>query len=175
MIQTVENKELTEFIRTHYASMYAVALKIAGSHDAAQDIIQDVITRFWQGRQKHATLDSVNNYLFIMVRNASLNYLRSRRREQVRYRKMEVEYQYEPDIFNILIEEEFNNLLMSAISKLPLQSARIIRLSLTGLDNREIAQLLGVSVNTVKTLKYGAIRRLREYFEKMNFDMSKYE
>ena len=44
------------------------------------------------------------------------------------------------------------------------QSERIILLSLAGNNVKEIAEILAVSVNTVRTLKYGAIRKLREYF-----------
>ena len=57
-------------------------------------------------------------------------------------------------------------MLQTAIGQLPEQSARIIRLALSGLENKEISRLLKVSVNTVKTLKYSAIRKLREHFQK---------
>ena len=72
----------------------------------------------------------------------------------------------EPQIFNLFVEEETIQRLQTAIGQLPEQSARIIRLALSGLENKEISRLLKVSVNTVKTLKYSAIRKLREHFQK---------
>ena len=67
----------------------------------------------------------------------------------------------------MLIEEEINQILIHAIDLLPVQSARIMRLILSGYENKEIAKVMGVSVNTIKTLKYAAIRKLREYSIRM--------
>ena len=67
------------------------------------------------------------------------------------------------------MEEETNQLLLHAISLLPEQTAHVIRLVLSGYSNKEIALLVNVSINTVKTLKYGGIRKLREYFESRKF------
>ena len=51
---------------------------------------------------------------------------------------------------------------MEAIDTLPAQSGRIIKLSLEGKQNKEISENLGISVNTVKSLKYKAMDTLRE-------------
>ena len=92
--------------------------------------------------------------------------LRGSERENNRYARLENPESEEPQIFNLFIEEETNQMLLTAIGQLPEQSARIIRLALSGLENKEISRLLDVSVNTVKTLKYSAIRKLREHFQK---------
>ena len=155
------------FIKKHYAALCATALKFVASPEIAQDIAQEVIIHFWEKQAQHQDLSSVENYLFIMVRNEALNYLRSARRETQRHQKLENTETEEPEIFNLLVEEETNQMLTTAINSLPAQSARILRLVLSGCENKEIARLLDVSINTVKTLKYGAIRKLREYFSQM--------
>lgn len=161
-----EYAELEQFIRQHYSSLYATALKFVKSTDVAQDITQDIIIRFWEKQEQGALKEivSVENFLFIMVKNEALNYLRSLQRENLRYARLDQEAMEEPQIFNLLVEEETNEMLVNALRTLPEQSARIMRLALSGLENKEIARLLDVSVNTIKTLKYGAIRKLREYF-----------
>ena len=60
------------------------------------------------------------------------------------------------------IEEEAIEALYSAIDRLPAQSARIMRLVVKGDKNQEIADQLGISVNSVKTLKYNALNILRK-------------
>ena len=62
-----------------------------------------------------------------------------------------------------------HQILIHAIRQLPTQSERIILLTLAGNNVKEIAEIIGVSVNTVRTLKYGAIRKLREYFIARNY------
>lgn len=160
-----EYAELEAFIRKHYASLHTSALRFVKSQDIAQDITQEIIIRYWENRRNQPEVESIENYLFIMVKNASLNYLRGLQRENTRYSKLENETSEEPQILNLLIEEETNQMLMNAIGTLPEQSARIIRLALSGLENKEIARLLDISVNTVKTLKYGAIKKLQEHFQ----------
>ena len=156
--------ELESFIRQHYAALHAAALSLVQFDDVAQDITQEVIIHFWESRAAGFRPESETDYLFVMVRNEALNYLRSVRREADRYAAMKQPESEEPEVLHLLVEEETNRMLLTAIDTLPQQSARVARLALSGYENKEIARLLGVSVNTVKTLKYGAIRKLREYF-----------
>ena len=156
--------ELEAFIRRHYAALHAAALSLVKSDDVAQDITQEAIIRFWENRSKGFRPESEADYLFIMVRNEALNYLRSAQREADRYARMDLPESEEPEVFSLLVEEETNRMVLAAIGTLPEQSARIARLVLSGYENKEIARLLDISINTVKTLKYAAIRKLREYF-----------
>lgn len=98
-----------------------------------------------------------------MIKNESLNYLRGTEREKKRYNKLEIEEYEHPTVLNRLIEEDINQILIDAINTLPGQSARIMRLVLSGYENKEIAQVIGVSVNTIKTLKYSAMKKLKEF------------
>lgn len=159
---------LEKFIRDHYASLCAVASSFV-DHDTAQDITQDVLFKFWEKREKYVNLDSIDNFLFIMIRNEAISHLRQTKHERERYAKLPREESEEPAILQILIEEESNQILVNAINQLPPQAALIMRLVLSGYDNKEIARLIDVSINTVKTLKYGAIRKLREYFNHHKF------
>lgn len=161
--------ELEQFIQRHYTTICTIALKFVGSSDIAQDIAQDVIAKFWENRKQYKTLDSVENYLFIMTRNQSLNFIRSVKRENDRYTQITPGEQDEPGILEKIIEEEANQILLHAIRQLPPQSERIIHLTLAGNNVKEIAELIGVSVNTIRTLKYSAIRKLREYFIARNY------
>ena len=164
-----EYAELENFIRKHYAALYTSALKFVKSEAVAQDIVQEIIIRYWENQEKYNTIESIENFLFVSVKNEALNYLRGIERENNRYARLENPESEEPQIFNLFIEEETNQMLLTAIGQLPEQSARIIRLALSGLENKEISRLLDVSVNTVKTLKYSAIRKLREHFQKKSY------
>lgn len=157
-------EQLEAFIREHYVTIYTTALKFVGSRDCAQDIAQDIIVKFWENREKYQNLDSIKNFLFIITRNEALNYLRGLQRENLRHEQLYSETEQQYDLLDKIIEEESNQILLDAIGQLPPQSNRIIRLSLTGKNMKEIAETLNVSVNTVRTLYYGAIRKLREYF-----------
>ena len=156
--------DLENFIRKYFASLCAIAFKITGDSDAAQDIAQEVIIKYWENRKQHENLESIENYLFIMVRNESLNYLRGLAREKNRYEQVTFINEQEDSVWDTIIEQETNLLLLEAINALPPQCKRIVDLSLAGNSTKEIAEELGIAVNTVKVLKSRAIHKLREYF-----------
>ena len=79
--------DLGNFIRDHFASLCAIAFKITGNSEVAKDLAQDVIIKFWENQGQHKQLDSIENYLFIMIRNEALNYLRGLSREKNRHEK----------------------------------------------------------------------------------------
>lgn len=160
--------DLGRFIRDHFAAMCAVAASLIGDSEAAKDIAQEVIIKFWENREQYGRLESVENYLFVMVRNEALNYMRSLGRERKRYEKLDYIKKEEDSVWNSIMEQEANYLLDRAISLLPSQGRRIVELSLTGKNTQEIADELGIAYNTVKVLKSRAIHSLREYFQKNN-------
>ncbi len=156
--------DLGNFIREHFASLCAIAFKLTGNSEAAQDISQEVIIKFWENRKQHEQLESIENYLFIMVRNESLNYLRGLSREKNRYEQVAFINEQEDSLWDRIVEQEANQLLLEAIATLPTQCKRIVELSLAGKNTKETTEELGIAVNTVKVLKSRAIHKLREYF-----------
>lgn len=61
-----------------------------------------------------------------------------------------------------LLEDEVHAMVYEAIKDLSEQSRRVVIMTMDGASNPEIAEQLGVSVNTVKTIKLRAYRVLRE-------------
>ena len=68
----------------------------------------------------------------------------------------------ENTILDVLIEEEFFRQIHVTINNLTPERRKVILFTMEGLTNREIAEKVGVSVNTVKTLKIKAYRILRD-------------
>lgn len=159
-----QNIDIDSLINNYYPSLYATAIRFVKSPDIAQDIVQEVIIKFLNKKKNEIIMKTLDDLLFIMVRNESLNYLRGIQNSTKRYKKVYTEESEDPIIWNILLEEETNNILISAINRLPEQCARVIHLTLLEYENREIAELLAISIHTVKSLKYTAIRKLRKYF-----------
>ena len=64
-----EYAELENFIRKHYAALYTSALKFVKSEAVAQDIVQEIIIRYWENQEKYNTIESIENFLFVSVKN----------------------------------------------------------------------------------------------------------
>lgn len=63
---------------------------------------------------------------------------------------------------NYVIEEEAERILAETEQELAPKCREIFKLAMQGKDNEEIARLLGVSENTVKTQKKIAYKKLKQ-------------
>lgn len=161
-----DNSHLEALIEQEYARLCGVSMRLVGRTDVAEDIVQNSFVNFWEKRRQQERIESEKGLLYVMVRNESLNYIRSLKREQQRHDTYVKENHEEPlsddAMFEKVLNEEIGNKLDMALEQLPSQTQKVIKMSLMGLGNRDIANTLGITVNSVKTLKYSAIRKLKE-------------
>lgn len=68
-----------------------------------------------------------------------------------------------------IIEAESSLLIAKAIEKLSPQSQQVILMTMKGNNMNEIAETLHVTINTVKTVKYRALKQLSELLSKEDF------
>jgi RNA polymerase sigma-70 factor (ECF subfamily) len=162
---TKDYSSLKSVIREHYAALHAVAVRFVKSSAVAEDIVQEAIIKYWEQRERNLHIASPGSYLFTLVKHASLNHIRNEKREGERRDRYAKEEEQEPHILNLLIEEESNEMLQEAIRKLPEMQARVIRMGLSGLTDLEMAKLFQVTIPAIKSLRYDALRRLRQYFD----------
>ena len=159
-IEEIGEVSFDEIFRKFYRSMCSCATHFLKDHDAAEDIVQEVFVSLWTKKSVFRTMSDLKTFLYVSVKNRCLNYIRDRK-QQVDYDALS-ESEQEEEFKDWLIDEETYRMIDEAIGRLAPQSAKIMRLSLEGKQNQEIAELLDVSVNTVKTLKYNALDKLKE-------------
>lgn len=63
-------------MRRYAGALYAFAFRIVGDTLAAEDIVQEVFINLWEKRRKLSPGPSLRNFLYLAVRNLSLNHLR---------------------------------------------------------------------------------------------------
>lgn len=150
------------FFKTYVDMLYAYAMGFCRDEDFAEDLVQEAFVRFWMMREKLSYSESIYGYLQRTVRNICIN-----RKERER-----VEEKYRHEVLNTETEEfnwndddaleELRRQLLSAIDRLPEKCREIFVLScVEGMKYQEVAQQLGVSVNTVKTQVRFGYKKLR--------------
>lgn len=128
------------------------------------DIVQEGFVKFWNKREGFDNYFKVKSFLYTIVRNDCLNYIRDYklRREDLSVVES-LEFYTET-----LVEEEAYRMFYNAVESLPHQTRQVILLSMDGLKNSEIAGQLGIaesSVHTLKKIAYKKLRKiLREYY-----------
>jgi RNA polymerase sigma-70 factor (family 1) len=131
--------------------------------EAAEEIVSDVFVKCWENRHNLAQIANPETYLFVAVKNQSLNYLKKFSHIHV----VPVESSDSVELVNTYDpEKEFERkelyfLLDRAIAKLPKQACIIFKLIREdGMKYKEVAEILNISPRTVQTQLFRAIKKL---------------
>ena len=154
---------------TVFTPLILFSRRFVDEKDAAADLVQEALLAYWNRRKEFITVIEVKAFLYGTLKNMCLNHLRTKKvhgryvQQTMEEAEQTSEAVEEPLVINnAIIEEETFTLLFRALSELPPREKEIIELSLQGKKNQAIADALSLSVNTIKTLKLRAYRRLRE-------------
>lgn len=137
----------------------------------AESIVQDIFIKLWYDKDKLDIQGSIKTYLFRMAHNMAVNKLQhfSTSKNTIHRTVSEEEWQFIEDTYQVedrMIEHMESNdtdlLIKQAIDNLPAKCGEVFRLSrYDGLDNQEIAEKLGISVNTVRAHIYHALEAIK--------------
>lgn len=143
--------------------LYFFALRFVEASDA-KDIVSEAFLELWQKRSDFSSTATISTYLFVTVRNRSLNIIRHKVVQQQKQEEIIqlLQNSNEADLFHEAITDELLKLIYAEIDKLPPRMKEIFLLSFAeGLKPAEIARRLALSVQTVSNQKLSAIRILK--------------
>ena len=152
-----------QIYRDYSKPMFLYALSFLTSGEEAEDVIQEVFVNFWKDETYRKVKGEVTKtYLFRSVRNNCLNRLK---KKDVLRDRLDL-------LREDIVEEEimkWNDELIqeveSEIDRMPEQTKLIIRgVFFREMKYQEVADELGISINTVKTLLKNGMKYLRERF-----------
>ena len=144
-----------------YANLCLFTNKYLKDFSEAEDVAQEVFIILWKKHTDFSKLSSLKAFLYQTAKNMSLNVIKHNKIKS-NYTEFQIkEFESEQFFANQLIEEETKRIILKRINELPTQSRKIIILSLEGLKNLEIAESMEISINTVKTQKKIAYKKLK--------------
>ena len=138
--------------KKYYLRLYNFAMRFVPDSQAAQNIVQEMFVHLWIQREKHNIQSNLKSYLFTSVRNRALNYINQIKKndsiELDHISAMQTDNTPEQDYMN----HELQLLVHKAIDQLPEKCRQIYLMKrYDELKYAEIAQILDISINTVKT------------------------
>lgn len=169
------HSEFKQFFNEFFPAVYALMLKYTKDTDVARDLSQEVFVKAYENREIFETVENARAFLYTIARHLFLNH---HKREKIKIQTyssfLDTKEPWEESWLDQVTVIETTRLLHSAIKKLAPQTRKIIQLNLEGKNNNEVAEELGISINTVKSLKKKAYVILRkslskEYIEPLFF------
>lgn len=148
----------------YYSQLVYFASKFTGNVEQAEDIVMDVFSKFWDKRANCTTISKLSSFLFISTKNACVDYLRKEAQIPVLFQNLDAEVadygaiMEGEEVFARLLQQVLDN-----IENLPNQCKIIFKLIyLQGKTTKDVAELLDLSVQSVRNQKARGLNLLRE-------------
>lgn len=152
----------TALFRLLYQSLYHFAMQYVHKHEAAEEVVNDVFVKIWKQRATMLEVQNLEGYMFIAVKNGSLNYIK-----QYSHYHIAIDEENTGKLISLHNPEqeiewkELHFKLQQAITSLPDQCRTVFRLvKEEGFKMKEVAEILNISPRTVETQLYRAVKRL---------------
>lgn len=156
-------EKLKKIFIDNFESVCIFADRYLDDMEQSRDIVHEVFSKLLHNPDDTARIKNPRNYLFTVVRNQCIDALRRRNlHKQFMDNSLAEAYQNDTFFETEIIREDVYSMLDKAIGELPNRSRKIILMKLKGYKHKDIAQELGISINTVNTLKSLAYKSLRK-------------
>lgn len=163
------------YFRQFYPSLLLYATRLL-VHGDMEDVVQDAFVDLWRRRDTIDDAAHVKSFLYRAVYTKSLNVIKHRHVVSgyaaacSALEMMRLTY-YDPDnnpVDMYLENQELREKIDAAIDELPDKRRQIFKMSyLHGMSNKEIAQIMDISVRTVEAQLYKALKFLRHRLENL--------
>ncbi|GAC1589200.1 MAG: RNA polymerase sigma-70 factor [Chitinophagaceae bacterium] len=162
-----------ELFVSFYNPLLRFAVTLVKSREQAEEVISDVFINIWEKRKRINSITNLKVYLFIAVKNTSLNYLSRQNKnltESVDEAGMDLKSIYfDPE--QLMVTAEMVARIKAAIEELPPKCKLIFKLvKEEELKYRDVAEILNISSKTVENQITIALKKIGN---SIKFDISK--
>jgi RNA polymerase sigma-70 factor (ECF subfamily) len=159
--------------KLHYARLTLFANRFVNDLSVAEEIVADVFTDLWEKGHEVTFSTSVSSYLYKMVQNRSLNYLKHQKIENLYVSYLEKNNLFDEvrgAVENGYEEKELAHQIKAAINTLPEKCREIFVLSrFSDMKYKEIASQLNISPKTVERQVSIALEKLRKTLKHVSY------
>ncbi len=156
----------TELYMLHHQGIYNFLLSIVKVPEIAEDLLQDIFLKVWEGRKQLHITNSFHSYLYQAARNKAIDVLRRIARDPLL--EDEIRHRLSTGIYKLTYQDhdwrQYQQLLSQALEILPPQrKLAFLLVRQEGKKYDEAAQIMGVSRNTLKQHLSLAVASIRKF------------
>lgn len=167
LLQKIKKGDTAAFTRLYsilFKRLYGFSFSIVKVDDIAHEVVEDVLLKLWMQRDKIDAIQNLSVYLYVAVKNQSLNKLALKANQWL----TEDFDELIPEVATIhsdplrqMITKEMLAKINAAIENLPPRCKMIFKLIREdGLRYKEVAEILNISVNTIDVQMATAVKRI---------------
>lgn len=146
-------------VTTYQKKAFNIAYRMLGNLEDANDVTQEALVKVYKSLPKFKGDSKFSTWLYSIVTNASIDYIRKNRKSNVVYLDKKEENQMKREIpdnentpENLLEKNEIKRVIHDSINKLNKEHRTVIILrDIQGFTYEEIANMLNCSEGTVKS------------------------
>lgn len=159
---SMNERDFEELFHQHFDNLMGFACSYVRDEEVARDIVHDAFTTLWSHRAHLDASRPLASYLYTLARNYSLDWIRHRRVEMA-HEESVARFWEENAREEVKDEGEKIVRLREKMKELPEKQREVLTLCfMQGKSYQEVADGLGVSVNTVKTHIKRGLKFLRD-------------
>jgi len=157
-----QKSEIEEMFLKYHKEWCLLSYRYLENMPEAEDMVQDVFVKILM-RKRHNEIINLKSYIGTAVRNTSIKKIkRTKKLEKINDYNLIAAPSYEQE----MIDVELKNKAKDAIDLLPEKSKRVFQLCvLHDLKYENAADILGISINTVKFHLKKAFKMLRLHYK----------
>ncbi len=151
----------------NYNHLYNYGRKLYNESDIVEDAIQDVFATIWQTKERLSPVSSVKAYLIISLRRQLLRMLQKKRMvdpigDSIKDIIPNIEFSADEIVLNS-DHDPLHKSLVEVLNQLPNQKKEVIYLYFySGMDYEEIAQIMDLTIQTVRNYMSMALSRAKD-------------
>jgi len=169
--QSGDDEAFAVLVRRHADLVYTVVLRVVGNEDDADDVAQEAFVRAHRALGRFRGDSKFSSWLYRIAVNRALTHLKKRKRRgatvdlasgpHIEAAVESVETGKDPASF--VLDEEFRRQVREAVGELPPRYRAVVTLFyLEERSYKEVAEILGVPMGTLKTHLHRARSLLKD-------------
>lgn len=156
-------RAFNELFARYFESLYKFSLHYLKHTEVAEELAMDVMHNIWRRRAEIQITGEVKNYLFAAMKNTLFNHIRKKQLATVDIDSLgELEHAKDA-VDEQMAYKELEHLYQLKLEQLSPQRKKIFQLSREEqLTYPQIAERMGLSINTIKSQMLVSLKYLRE-------------
>lgn len=172
MDEQLSKDDMMDICYSHQKLLFHIAFGITRDYHLAQDVVQETFIKAFRKLDTVVEDAKLRSWLTSIAQRTAIDFVRKeKRRKEV----LDTEVSYLEMASHKNVEEEVNHLLLQyeiskAFNVLNINQRSVLHLKIVeGMKEREIAEVLHLNQNNVKTVLYRARRKLFMHLAEKNY------